>query len=119
VLSQSRKSFDARDKVFAILGVCEKESIKADYSKNVRDLFKETARYLIEKDQNLDVLSACKRFNRSEFVAYQIQKGFEWLKDGSVFGQYQFDQVNASLSRNADEVLAMKTQKIRRASLRK
>jgi len=113
VLAQSRNCLDARDKVFAMLGICDSESIEADYSKPVEDIYKETARYLIQKDQNLDVLSACKHFNSSEFVAYQIQKGFEWLKDGSAFGQYQFDRVNALFSRNADEVLAMKHQIIR------
>jgi hypothetical protein len=96
-----------------MLGVCDEESIKADYLKPVKDIFKETARYLIQKDRNLDVLSACKHFNWSEFLAYQIQKGVEWLKDGSAVGQYLFDGFNASFSRNADEVLAMKGQEIR------
>lgn len=113
VLAQSRNCSNARDKVFGILGVCDSESIEeieANYSKPVKDIYRDTARYLIQKDQNLDVLSACKHFNSTDFIAFHIQEGFEWLRDGSALGQDKFDQARAIFSRNEEAILAIKTQ---------
>lgn len=109
MLVQSRNCSDARDKVFGILSTCDSESIRVDYSKSVKDIFTDTARYLIQKDQNLDVLSACKQFKFTGFFASQTQEEFEWLRDGSELGQYQFNQLNALLSRHAELVPNMET----------
>ena len=113
VLAQSRNCSNAEDKVFGILGVCDSESIEGievNYSKPVKDIYRDTARYLIQKDQNLDILSACKHFNSTGFIAFHIQEGFEWLRDGSALGQDKFDQARAIFSRNEEAILAIKTQ---------
>jgi len=84
VFAQFRNCSNVRDKVFGVLGLCDSEGIedfKVDYSKSVNELFRNAARYLIQKDKNLDVLSACKHFNRSEFVALCFREEFEWLRD--------------------------------------
>jgi hypothetical protein len=113
VLAQSRNCWNARDKVFGILGLCDAaiiEEFKIDYSQSVKDIFRDTALYLIQKDQNLDVLSACKHFNKTEFVALHFRKEFEWLKDKSALGQHTFNQIRALYSRRKEEILVTETQ---------
>ncbi|KAI9770503.1 MAG: hypothetical protein M1839_003184 [Geoglossum umbratile] len=114
VLAQSRNCSNARDKVFGVLGVCDGQDIEefeVDYSKSVKDIFRDTTRYLIQKDRNLDVLSACKHFSNAEsIIAFLIQEGCEWIRDGSALGQDKFDQVRAIFARNEETILAVKTQ---------
>ena len=113
VLAQFRNCWNARDKVFGILGVCNSasmEEFKIDYSKSVKDIFRDTTLYLIQKDQNLDVLSACKHFNKTEFVALHFREEFEWLRDGSALGQDTFNQIRALFSRRQEEILATENQ---------
>ena len=54
-MSQFRNCWNARDKIFGILGICDGVSIqefKVDYSKDVKDIFRDLTQYLIQKDQN-------------------------------------------------------------------
>jgi Heterokaryon incompatibility protein (HET) len=108
VMVASRDCTDARDRVFGILGVCDSEDIEVNYSKPVKDIFRDTTRYLILQDQSLDVLSACKLFNYMAFVPLKMQNGgFEWLRDGSAAGQIISDRTNAFLARNAKTLQAV------------
>ena len=63
LLSQTRDSYstDDRDKVFALLGIAgdaEYSLLKPNYKKPLVDVYTTLTKHLIERDRNLDVLSA-------------------------------------------------------------
>lgn len=64
-----RNASDPRDKVFGLLGVCSHEGLEADYTKRISQVYREVARYIIEKEQNLDVLSAIRNYDRQGYVS--------------------------------------------------
>lgn len=46
------------DYIFALIGLCDSKAIKIDYSKTCTEIYVEVARYLLETEADLDVLSA-------------------------------------------------------------
>lgn len=56
-MTQERKATDERDRVFALLGLCEDEDIVADYTKSPFQVFRDTALYFMNQRRDLDVLS--------------------------------------------------------------
>lgn len=59
-LSRPSLATNPLDKVYALLGIaeeCDRDEIKPDYNIPVRDLYCRVARYFIERDEKLDVLS--------------------------------------------------------------
>lgn len=89
VLTQLRNCSDARDKVFSIFGVSNTEDIKADYSKSVKDIFRDTARYLIQKDQ---ISMFCQHANTSTAQSFEPSK-FKKGLNGSEMGP-PWDNIN-------------------------
>lgn len=55
---RTRKTSDPRDKVFGLLELCSHPGFEADYTKTTEQVFQDVSRYIIERDQNLDVFSA-------------------------------------------------------------
>lgn len=95
------------------MGVCDSEGIgefKVNYSKSFKHISRDTVRYLIQKDQNLDVLSACKHFNKDEIIVGHFRGDFEWLRDESALGQNKFDQARALFSRRKEWLLGIEAQ---------
>jgi hypothetical protein len=99
-----------RETKFTAMGVSECEAIQADYSISVKALYRDTARYFIHRDRNLDILSACKHFDYDAFLGWQYQASLDWLKDGFTFRQWQFDQLNAMISRHAETIAILVSQ---------
>lgn len=64
-----RDASDPRDKVFGLLGVCSHEGLEADYTKRISQVYREVAKYIIEKEQNLDVLSAIRNYDRQSYFS--------------------------------------------------
>lgn len=53
-------STDPRDNVYAILNLVESKGLEPDYTKTRVEVYKDVVRFIVEKDQALDILSACK-----------------------------------------------------------
>ena len=83
---KSRKCGDPRDKVFAILGVCKdlkSEDVKIDYSAPVAQVYSEVARFIITRDRNLKLLSACQSYGS------KIAELPSWVPDWNIESQYR------------------------------
>jgi hypothetical protein len=63
ILSRQRRATDTRDYIYGILSVINNAGIEPDYSKSMHALYQDLVHHSIEKDKNLDILSACKRVN--------------------------------------------------------
>lgn len=57
-LFHSRKATVKQDKVFGLLGLCSQYSLEIDYKRTGPEVFRHTARVIIQRDDNLDVLSS-------------------------------------------------------------
>jgi hypothetical protein len=58
-LSRSLKATDPKDHIYGILGLVDHKGLEPDYAKSNWSLYTNVVKHLIEKDHNLDVLSAC------------------------------------------------------------
>ena len=62
---RNRKCGDPRDKIFAILGICKDlrgGEITVDYSSSVARVYSEVSKFIVMRDRNLQVLSACQSY---------------------------------------------------------
>lgn len=51
---------DARDRIYAILNLVDHKGFEPDYTKTIFEAYRDVAKFIIEQDQTLDILSACK-----------------------------------------------------------
>ncbi|KIW67178.1 hypothetical protein PV04_06449 [Phialophora macrospora] len=51
---------DPRDHIYAILNLVNQKGFEPDYTKSMAEVYKDVVKFVIEQDQTLDVLSACK-----------------------------------------------------------
>jgi len=61
VFYRSRLATDPKDHVYAILNLVEHSDFKPDYSKSLYTLYREVTKFMIEKYENLDIFSACRK----------------------------------------------------------
>ena len=83
---KSRKCGDPRDKVFAILAICKdlkSEDVKIDYSVPVAQVYSEVARFIITRDRNLKLLSACQSYGS------KIAGLPSWVPDWNIESRYR------------------------------
>ena len=83
---KSRKCGDPRDKVFAILGICKdlkSRDVNIDYSAPVARVYSEVARFIIMRDRNLKLLSACHSYGS------KIPELPSWVPDWNVDSRYR------------------------------
>jgi hypothetical protein len=84
LLSEGRSSFatDDRDKIFAIVGLAsdvDPSFLSVDYNKDVLEVYTELAKSFIQRDGNLDILSAV------ENHMYRLRPGLPfWVPDWEV-----------------------------------
>lgn len=74
---RDRDATDMRDKVYGLLSLCGHPGFEADYHKTTTQVYCDVLRYIIEKDQNLDVLSAIAPIGSSPDGRKQEQQS--WL----------------------------------------
>lgn len=59
VLGRQRQTTEARDHIYGVLSLVDNPAIEPDYSISTNTLYRNVVEHMIEKDQNLDILSAC------------------------------------------------------------
>lgn len=60
VLYRNRLATNPRDHIYGILNLVTHDGFKSDYDKSVFALYREVVKYIIDCNQNLDILSGCK-----------------------------------------------------------
>lgn len=79
--TQHRKGTDNRDKIFAIRGLCSDlnpEDIPPDYSLSTERVYSETAAFILNKYQQVNILGACQLAGRN------IEKLPSWAPDWTI-----------------------------------
>lgn len=79
--TQHRKGTDNRDKIFAIRGLCSDlnpEDIPPDYSFSTERVYSETAAFILNKYQQVNILGACQLAGRN------IEKLPSWAPDWTI-----------------------------------
>ena len=82
---RSRKCGNPRDKVYAILGICndvKMGDITVDYSSSVAQVYYETAEYILRKERSLKLLSACQSYGSSAETP-------SWVPDWSIDARFR------------------------------
>ena len=82
---RSRECGDPRDKIYAILGICKdlsKGDIKVDYLAPVERVYSEVAKFIIERDRSLTLLSACQSYGSKIKVP-------SWVPDWTIEAQFR------------------------------
>ena len=82
---RSRKCGNPRDKVYAILGICndvQMGDITVDYSSSVARVYYETAKYILRKERTLKLLSACQSYGSST-------ENPSWVPDWSIDARFR------------------------------
>lgn len=82
---RSRKCGNPRDKVYAILGICndvKMGDITIDYSFSVARVYCETAKYILKKERSLKLLSACQSYGSSAETP-------SWVPDWSIDARFR------------------------------
>lgn len=78
---RDREATDMRDKVYGLLSLCHHPGFEAEYRKTTAQVYRDVLRYIIERDQNLDVLSAIAPVGSSPGGSKQQQTWFLRARD--------------------------------------
>jgi hypothetical protein len=97
VMFRNRKAKDPRDHVYGVLSLAIHDGFEADYNKNVFDVYRDVVKYMVQRDQSLDVLSAVRHGSYMEDTIRNLPSPASTLSQSLASTMSQFNAMSELL----------------------